>query len=118
MTFFIILGVLLFDMVTGIILDTFGALREEVAEREEKMNNETFVSGLTRQSIEEIEGNSIDFETLNTGDQNQWNYLYVGRASEASEAIRTPAGATTRHFRIVAFCDKLASRSVATRCLC
>ena len=24
---------------------------------------------------------------------------YVGRASEASEAVRTPAGATTRYFR-------------------
>jgi hypothetical protein len=49
LSFFLILGVLLFDMVTGIILDTFGALREEVAERDEKMNNETFVSGLTRE---------------------------------------------------------------------
>jgi len=33
---------------------------------------------------------------------------YVGRASEASEAVRTPAGATMRHFRIARFCDRLA----------
>ena len=76
LTFFIILGVLLFDMVTGIILDTFGALREEVAEREDKMNNETFVSGLTRAEIEELEGNAIDFNALNDVHQNRWDYLF------------------------------------------
>jgi len=28
---------------------------------------------------------------------------YAGRASEASEAVRTPAGATTRHIRLACF---------------
>lgn len=45
MIFFIVLGVLLFDMVTGIIVDTFVALREETSEREDVMQNEVFISG-------------------------------------------------------------------------
>ena len=46
MVFFITLGVLLFDMVTGIIVDTFVALREETSAREEVMSNEVFISGM------------------------------------------------------------------------
>jgi hypothetical protein len=46
MLFFVILGVLLFDMVTGIIVDTFVSLREETCEREEIIKNEVFVSGM------------------------------------------------------------------------
>jgi hypothetical protein len=76
LSFFIILGVLLFDMVTGIILDAFSALREEIAEREGKMNSETFVSGLSRSQIEEMEGTAIDFKELNNVDQNWVNYLF------------------------------------------
>jgi len=38
---------------------------------------------------------------------------YVDRASEASEAVRTPAGATTRHFRIARFAMDM--RRVAQR---
>lgn len=45
MAFFIILGVLLFDMVTGIIVDTFVSLREETVEREDTLKNEVFISG-------------------------------------------------------------------------
>ena len=36
---------------------------------------------------------------------------HVDRASEASEAVRTPAGATTRHFRI-------ARLAITSHCLC
>jgi hypothetical protein len=45
MLFFIVLGVLLFDMVTGIIVDTFVSLREETVEREDTLKNEVFISG-------------------------------------------------------------------------
>jgi hypothetical protein len=45
MLFFIILGVLLFDMVTGIIVDTIVSLREETVEREDILKNEVFISG-------------------------------------------------------------------------
>ena len=50
MMFFIILGVLLFDMVTGIIVDTFVSLREETMEREQILNDEVFISGASSMS--------------------------------------------------------------------
>ena len=75
-SFFIILGVLLFDVVTGIILDEFGAIREEVNDREDKLANETFISGITRDTIEEMEGNAVDFKLVNYRDQDKWNYLF------------------------------------------
>jgi len=75
LTFFIILGVLLFDVVTGVILDTFGELREEVNERKDKMENETFISGIAREKVEEL-GAEVEFDTINDKDQNVWNYLF------------------------------------------
>jgi ryanodine receptor 2 len=75
LTFFIILGVLLFDVVTGIILDTFGELREEVNDRKDKMENETFISGIGRDKIEELP-QEIEFSVINENDQNVWNYLF------------------------------------------
>ena len=62
LSFFLILGILFFDMVTGIILDTFGALREEVAERKTILQSESFVSGLERKEIEEI-GEGLNFDS-------------------------------------------------------
>jgi hypothetical protein len=85
LTFFVILGVLLFDMVTGVILDTFAGLREEIAERQELTKNETFVSGLRRHFIEELEGNAVDFNVVNEEDQNKWNYLFYAIYLDAKE---------------------------------
>merc|ERR1711871_1252985 len=75
LTFFIILGVLLFDVVTGIILDTFGELREEVNDRKDKLENETFISGIARDKIEEM-SQEVEFDVVNEKDQNVWNYLF------------------------------------------
>ena len=74
LSFFLILGILLFDMVTGIILDTFGALREEVAEREDTLKNVSFISGLERKEIEEIGG--LNFDSINESDQSVWDYIF------------------------------------------
>jgi len=74
LSFFLILGILLFDMVTGIILDTFGALREEVAERENILKNESFMSGLDRKDIEEAGG--LNFDSINESDQSVWHYIF------------------------------------------
>jgi len=71
--FFIILGALLFNMVTGIIVDTFSSLRESHASREEKYKTESFISGIDREVYEE-EG--LDFEILKNEDQNMWSYVY------------------------------------------
>ena len=48
--FFFVLGVILFDIVTGIIIDTFGALREETANRDSY--KETKLETRERRSLE------------------------------------------------------------------
>ena len=53
LSFFLILGVLLFNMVSGIILDTFSQLRGEQEDRQNIVDNESFVSGLSRGEYEE-----------------------------------------------------------------
>jgi len=73
LAFFIILGALLFNMVTGIIVDTFSSLREETASRLEKMNTESFISGISREDYEEA---GLKFEKLIEKDQNLWNYIF------------------------------------------
>jgi len=73
LAFFIILGVLLFNMVTGIILDEFGKLREATAERDDIIANESFISGITRNVYDEY---NLPFEQLKNKDQCMWNYVY------------------------------------------
>jgi inositol 1,4,5-triphosphate receptor type 1/inositol 1,4,5-triphosphate receptor type 3 len=72
LAFFIVVGVLLFNMVTGIIIDTFASCREETDERMDTLENMCFITGLTRDKMEDM---GLDFdghvENLDT-----WNYLY------------------------------------------
>ena len=60
-------------MVTGIVVDTFASLREETEARFETLQNECFISGITREQYDE---KGLDFEALKERDQNLWNYLY------------------------------------------
>mmetsp|Transcript_3141 Transcript_3141/g.5755 ORF Transcript_3141/g.5755 Transcript_3141/m.5755 type:complete len:290 (+) Transcript_3141:743-1612(+) len=71
--FYIVVGVLLFNMVTGLILDTFSSEREAETARKEKRDNETFISGLQRAYCNE---KGINFKLLNETDQSVWNYLF------------------------------------------
>jgi len=73
LSFFIILGALLFNMVTGIIVDTFSSLREETAVRLEKINSESFISGISREEYDEV---GLKFEDLTQEHQNIWSYVY------------------------------------------
>jgi len=71
--FFIILGALLFNMVTGIIVDTFSSLREETATRLEKLKSESFISGISRDMYDQM---GLKFDDLIQKDQNMWNYIF------------------------------------------
>mmetsp|Transcript_33644 Transcript_33644/g.42362 ORF Transcript_33644/g.42362 Transcript_33644/m.42362 type:complete len:686 (-) Transcript_33644:267-2324(-) len=71
--FFIILGVLLFDMVTGIILDQFSRLREAGNKRDIKRKDEHFISGVRRETYDEL---GLNFERLTKEHQSLWNYMY------------------------------------------
>lgn len=73
--FFILIGVLLFDMVTGIILDSFGSLREEAAERTKQIHEECLVCGLTDPDFADLPP-SFDFESHVHNEHKIWNYVY------------------------------------------
>ena len=77
-TFFIIVGALLFNMVTGIIVDTFGELREASKEHAEYLANNCFVCGVSREQLEEpgVGGVIFDFDRHNDEEHNLWAYVY------------------------------------------
>lgn len=83
--FFIVIGCLLFNMVTGIIVDTFSALREEAEEIDKMQTSESFISGLTQ---EKLEGTGVTLEQVQNVDQHLWNYIYFAlylKCKDASE---------------------------------
>jgi len=67
----------LFNMIGGLILDTFTHIRDEKDRRNSIYSSEVFVSGITRNSIEENpKYRYITFSRLNEEDQSVWKYLY------------------------------------------
>lgn len=75
LTFFIILGALLFNMVTGIIVDTFGELREASKERAEQLANVCFICNTERSKMDDM-GAEFDYDTHTEKEHNMWNYVY------------------------------------------
>ena len=97
LSFFLIIGVILFDIVTGIIIDKFGELREQTAVRLDKIKNSTFIADIDRSTCDE---NRLDFDEINSHDQDKWNYVklmahlefkdedeYTGAESMIADAI-------------------------------
>jgi hypothetical protein len=70
LAFFIVIGVILFDIVTGIIIDTFGSMREEASARRETIKSQTFMAGIERSVIE---SSKLNFDEINEVDQDKWN---------------------------------------------
>ena len=48
-SYYIIIGVILLNIIFGIIIDTFGALRDETNERAEELENLCFICGTKRE---------------------------------------------------------------------
>jgi hypothetical protein len=76
--FYVIVGVLLNNIVTGIILDTFASLRENASERLDQLKNECFITGIHREAFIKA---GLDFErdcsTTNDRTSNYiWNYVF------------------------------------------
>merc|ERR1719223_936413 len=72
--FFIVVGALLFNMVTGIIVDTFSDLRTSSQEVTRLQTEETFISGISREMTESSD--SVTFSDIQEKHQNTWNYIY------------------------------------------
>lgn len=73
--FYLILGVILFDIITGVILDQFSILREIGNERQHFLDHTAFISHIPRNEYEEI-SQSFKFSELTDEHQNMWNYVF------------------------------------------
>ena len=52
--FFVWIGVLLFNIITGLVLDAFGAKRDASSDRAAVMENQCFVCGITRLAFKDL----------------------------------------------------------------
>jgi len=75
LTFYVVLGVLLFNLVTGVMIDTFGNLRDERAKRDDILENECFMCGLGRTQYEQM-GPEYSFAKHKSEDHGMWNYIH------------------------------------------
>jgi len=74
-SFFVWFAIILFNIITGIIVDTFSELRNTNQGRVDKLANECFVCGFTRAEYED-KGPSYDFEEHMMDEHYLWSYLF------------------------------------------
>ncbi len=90
LVFFIVVTLLLINVFTGIILDTFSSLRETLNERKEMMGAECFVCGADRGTLEEYD---IDKEEHEGSEHNKWSYLlYLDHVKRAAADVAPVTG--------------------------
>lgn len=78
LSYFVVITTILMNVIFGIILDTFGSLRDETQEREIYMKNNTFIACIDRGAIDKAaQAQEIDngFAYLENEKHARWNYL-------------------------------------------
>jgi hypothetical protein len=76
--FFIWVGVVLMNIITGLMVDTFSSIREEKATREEILASDCFVCGLQRNTYEDmgLGPTAPTFDKHLSSDHDLWSYVY------------------------------------------
>ena len=64
------------NVVSGIIIDTFGSLREEFKQLQEDLENICFICGLDKDTIEKNTDSNMNFEIHKKEEHNIWNYIF------------------------------------------
>jgi hypothetical protein len=78
LSFFIWVGVLLFNIITGLMVDGFGSLREEDNVRNDILENACFVCGFTRETYDDISNFQVpNFEFHKSKEHNYWSYVHL-----------------------------------------
>lgn len=75
LSFFVCVGVLLFNILTGLMVDCFSALREDQESRFAKLRDECFICGYTRSAFDDL-GGDFNFDKHVAKEHNVWLYLY------------------------------------------
>mmetsp|Transcript_3049 Transcript_3049/g.9033 ORF Transcript_3049/g.9033 Transcript_3049/m.9033 type:complete len:509 (-) Transcript_3049:27-1553(-) len=79
LSFFILITTVLMNILFGIIVDTFGMLRDKAQDRDSYMKNKTFIASLERSVIDKAAravGVVSGFDYLEKERQHCWNYMY------------------------------------------
>jgi hypothetical protein len=76
--FFVWVGIILLNIITGLMVDTFSSIREDKQAREENLENDCFVCGTLRNTYEDLAlpPSAPGFDTHLAEDHNIWNYVY------------------------------------------
>jgi len=72
-SFWIIIIIIILNVVFGIILDTFGALRDEKMAVEEEIRTKCFICGISANTFQQ---KALGFKHHTKKDHNLWNYLF------------------------------------------
>merc|ERR1719473_2210976 len=78
LSYFVVITTVLMNVIFGIIIDTFGSLRDETQEREIYMRSNTFVTSIDRGEVDKAAdavGIPNGFDYLEKVKQNRWSYL-------------------------------------------
>jgi len=73
--YFIIVGIILLNIVFGIIIDTFSELRDDKNERADQTENYCFICGIEKNKFEQLGPGSFDDHIRPGGDHSMWSYL-------------------------------------------
>lgn len=71
--FFFIVIIITLNLIFGVIIDTFGDLRQEKQEKDYTLRNTCFICGLDRTKFD---NKTISFDEHSKIEHNMWNYLY------------------------------------------
>lgn len=74
--FVILLMIIMINIVSGIIIDTFGSLRDEEKEYSENIKEFCFVCGYNREMLDKVSQNKNGFMDHIYKEHYQWNYLF------------------------------------------
>jgi hypothetical protein len=75
-SYFFIVNIGMLNLITGVIITTFGQLRENKARRVEDTLGVCFICGIDKQVFDHASSESDGFRTHIKIDHNMWNYLY------------------------------------------
>lgn len=75
-SFVIIVVIIMINIVSGLIIDNFGSLREEDKQFNQNINNLCFICGFDKETFEKVSEKDNGFEEHIKTEHNQWNYLF------------------------------------------
>jgi hypothetical protein len=73
--YFFFVGIIMLNIVFGIIIDTYSELRETKLEKEEKRDEFCFICGIERNKFDQLGPNEFENHIADGGDHDMWAYL-------------------------------------------